>query len=454
MQTVTSVDDLIKEPVTKKRKYACDSEDCNATFKRLSHLNGHKRTHSDERPYACDFEDCNAAFKRRDALNAHKRNHINERPYACDFEDCNATFKILCTLNDHKRTHSVERPYACDFEDCNAAFKLLNILNVHKLTHSDERPYVCDFEDCNAAFKRRNAFDSHKRTHSDERPYVCDFEDCNAAFKQSSSLTKHKRIHTGEQPYVCDFEDCNTAFKQSSSLITHKRTHSGELPYKCGDEHCTQQFASSGTRNTHFKRWHTEEGIRRHRLQEERIEKLFIANEIPYTREVHISYSCFDSSNKHRAKLDFVVPTDRAVFIVEIDEHSHDNTWDYTVSCEQAKMSYVETALTICADPSVGRQPTVWLRYNPDTFKIDGKTVRTFKKDREEVLLRFLRNYVPTRPMTIMYLYYGCHSGPNGEWAQPTVLDDEDYSDEMKQFVEIVTQSTVAQLVATPLIDK
>lgn len=72
--------------------------------------------------------------------------------------------------------------------------------------------------------------------------------------------------------------------------------------------------------------------------------------------------------------------------------------------------------------------PVVFVRYNPDTFKVDGATKRVLKVEREKQLVQFLRGMqTPLKPLSIQYMFYNCTDG---------VLDvvrDPDYNAEMKK---------------------
>ena len=52
----------------------------------------------------------------------------------------------------------------------------------------------------------------------------------------------------------------------------------------------------------------------------------------------------------------------------------------------------------------------VFIRYNPDAFHIDGKTVRVYEKKRHDLLLKTVREYmkpsVDSETSDVVYLYY------------------------------------------------
>jgi hypothetical protein len=143
---------------------------------------------------------------------------------------------------------------------------------------------------------------------------------------------------------------------------------------------------------------------------------------------------------KTRAYLDFVIYKENFVFIVECDEHQHDESyspWGYTVACELSRMSHVQNALTIAATSSLQKSvaPIVWLRYNPNKFFIDGKraSTRVIRSIRERRLLHILKTFVPTQPVSVIYMYYDVHT-VNGK-LEPKILSHEDYNSEFRKCV-------------------
>ncbi|TRY98259.1 hypothetical protein DNTS_021343, partial [Danionella cerebrum] len=194
-------------------------------------------TQSSEHPFQC--LDCGKSFKWLSRLAHHLRSHNNERPYRCNL--CPKAFKGSSALLYHQRSHSGEKPYKCD--DCGKAFKRSSLLQIHRSVHTGLRSFQCSY--CPLTFKWSSHYQYHLRQHTGECPYPCD--SCSKAFKNSSSLRRHKNVHLGFKPYVCDV--CNKAFSQSTNLRQHMRIHTGERPYTCGD--CGRSFTHSSNLALH-----------------------------------------------------------------------------------------------------------------------------------------------------------------------------------------------------------
>jgi hypothetical protein len=85
--------------------------------------------------------------------------------------------------------------------------------------------------------------------------------------------------------------------------------------------------------------------------------------------------------------------------VVEVDEDQHRS---YDPECERIRMINILGALEMRC---------VFIRYNPDVFHIDGKTVRVYEKKRHELLLKTIREYMnpsfdPQATADVVYLYY------------------------------------------------
>jgi len=70
------------------------------------------------------------------------------------------------------------------------------------------------------------------------------------------------------------------------------------------------------------------------------------------------------------------------VVIVEVDEHQHSM---YDVSCERARELHISDA--------IGR-PTYFIRYNPDSYHVNGTVVKVKTTIRETRLISVLREFL------------------------------------------------------------
>ncbi len=96
---------------------------------------------------------------------------------------------------------------------------------------------------------------------------------------------------------------------------------------------------------------------------------------------------------------DFVYEWAEGVLVLEFDEQMHS---DRVKRCELVRMAAVSSGF--------GARPVIWIRFNPDPFKVNGSTLTTTRKTREKILLKMLRDTIGNADydhvMTICYLCY------------------------------------------------
>jgi len=105
---------------------------------------------------------------------------------------------------------------------------------------------------------------------------------------------------------------------------------------------------------------------------------------------------------------DFLFQWDEGTLILEFDEEMHQ---DRIKRCELVRQAEVSMGF--------GGKPTVWVRFNPDAFKLDGATLVTTKKKRNAVLLEILEKYIGNANydylMQVVYVCYDKQESGDGE---------------------------------------
>ena len=372
----------------------------------------------------CDV--CLKVLRSRSELAIHMRKHTGERPYRCDYEGCSAAFTHSCTLMTHKRLHSGEKPYKCDYEGCSAAFAQSNGLVTHKRTHSGEHPYKCDYEGCSSAFSTGTGLTRHKLFHTGETPYPCDYEGCSAAFSRSDNLATHMRIHSEATPFKCDYDGCSAEFRQASNLIYHRKSHSVE-GQQCRKKKETHFFRALESYETQRGKW---------------------------TREHWVNFRCFrqDADNsKAFARLDgyrlVMTPLGPPVHLAgELDEDGHNNPAWYPPECDLKRMLDVSTYGT--AEIEVGQQ-ILWLRLNPDAFRVNGARQYVPKKARYALFVKIVEDLesgclVLPGIINVMYLFY---TTTRIDKLPDTVASADNFREFASQvhFIDARTYKTIAQ---------
>ena len=96
---------------------------------------------------------------------------------------------------------------------------------------------------------------------------------------------------------------------------------------------------------------------------------------------------------------DFLYEWDEGALVLEYDEQMHK---DRIKRCELVRQAEVSMGF--------GGKPTVWVRFNPDAFKVNGATLTTTKKQREAVLLETLEKHIGNANydylMQVVYICY------------------------------------------------
>ncbi|XP_076208214.1 transcriptional repressor CTCFL isoform X6 [Aptenodytes patagonicus] len=202
---------------------------CTFTSLRLSSLNRHVKTHSDEKRHVCHL--CLKAFRTATLLHNHVNVHTGEKPYECYV--CQAKFTQSGTMKIHmlQKHGEIVPKYQCPHCSTFIArrsdleyfygkyihcFTGVHLRNLHSYMAVAIK---CSY--CEAVFHERYALIQHKKTHRNEKRFKCD--QCSYACKQERRLIVHKRTHTGEKPFTCLC--CSKSFRRKQLLTLHFRKH-------------------------------------------------------------------------------------------------------------------------------------------------------------------------------------------------------------------------------------
>ena len=132
------------------------------------------------------------------------------------------------------------------------------------------------------------------------------------------------------------------------------------------------------------------------------------------------------------ARLDFVLYKEDHIIILSVDEFQHKHI---EVLCEVARMSKVVCSIRQSGDI----RRILWLRFNPDSFTVDGETKRVPMKLREKTLAKCIDSSKKllenSSNVSIYYLYYDCFSNSDNILTGDVLLSP-DYSQEWKELVK------------------
>ena len=283
--------------------------------------------------------------------------------------------------------------------------------------HLKQKDFKCDVEGCDYECVTSGKLLVHKRIHSTTRPFVCTWHGCNYSCKQSNGLRHHMRTHTGEKPYSCRF--CGETFRASGTLKSHERTHTGERPFLC--DVCGEAFARNDYLKHHMEREHNDAYVARRKQQEERVSRALLATGwtewfhselMPparhFKREKKIDFTCVDADDTF-CRIDFVLGYDSGYIFLEVDENQHKFGYDSLLSCDMKRMAKVMASIT--TECTVTRPRIFWLRYNPNSWHVEGVLQSISKNDREVWLTMFLNDMQLEEDLLVGYAYYDVSEG-------------------------------------------
>ena len=166
---------------------------------------------------------------------------------------------------------------------------------------------------------------------------------------------------------------------------------------------------------------------KRRKTKEDQVAKALTEAGITYQREVHIGYSCseLETDNKKNARIDFLIERPTHRILLENDENQHK---DRIMSCEVARMAWVMEAI----QAGQNTRPTLWIRFNPDSFKINGQNQKIPKKERFHQLCQEICKERPNLKdgFRILYMYYDLDDN-----LELKILEDDDYPEWFKPMI-------------------
>ncbi|XP_075624960.1 transcriptional repressor CTCFL [Balearica regulorum gibbericeps] len=230
---------------TGTRPYKCN--DCDMAFVTSGELSRHRRyKHTLEKPFKCSV--CKYSSVEASKMKRHIRSHTGERPYACDL--CSYASKDAYKLKRHMITHSGEKPYECYV--CQAKFTQSGTMKIHMLQkHGENVPkYQCPH--CNTFIARKSDLGVHLRKLHSYMAVAIKCSYCEAVFHERYALIQHKKTHRNEKRFKCD--QCSYTCKQEQRLTVHKQTHTGEKPFTCLC--CSKSFRQKQLLTLHFRKHH------------------------------------------------------------------------------------------------------------------------------------------------------------------------------------------------------
>lgn len=400
-----------------RKPYVCDVEECFKAFSTKKDLQRHTNTHTGAKPHVCDI--CGTAFANDANLRTHMNTHTHEKVYRCDHEGCEKEYYASSHLQIHKQTHENPKSHSCPHDGCDKRYAQLSGLNTHiKAKHMDIW-FECP-RGCGKKFRRQRGMRTHVEVVHDKIRYPCRHDGCDRDFGYTSHRNIHELSHNGVKPHEC--ASCDSNFRTAAELRAHTFIHLGYKPLSFPDEHCDFTCVWQSALKVHISRKHSEEGAQNQKRQEAKVSRHFEKLGLAHKREHRIDFTCIDS-DKYWASIDFVIEMSGGIVFLEVDENQHRFGYG-SVSCDLKRMAHVMEALALDGNTL----PILWIRYNPNAFRIAGKLQKVLQRDREEALYEKIVNWVPSRPMELAYMYYDI-----GNTGELEVFGDPSYDSYFKQ---------------------
>ncbi len=415
-----------------KRRYPCPEGLCEKTFAESGPAKRHHRSiHLQIKSFVC--QECSTAHQSKQNLERHQLTHRpkEDRPYACD--QCDLTCTTEQNLTIHKNgVHLNLREYTCQFDECGNTYKQAAHLTQHIRKHLDLKPFVCSV--CGYAARQTAHLAIHMLRHTGELPHICD--KCpehveRKAFTTPQQLVIHDRqYHTGERPFACPVPGCqHPPYASSGALAQHVQSHTPVFKYVCPEPLCDNlAYRHAQSLAFHMQSHHTEEGQQRKKKKETIIFDLLKHHDISFNGQHTVDFRCVGGPRETvRGFIDFMVEVRDAdgkltgIIFLEVDEDQHKS---YAINCDTRRMADVYESLIVEGNSF----PILFIRYNPDVFKVNSEKTKVLSKDRQARLINLLKNWDFTQPFAILYMYYDTN-----EDGCPKIFDDAAYNEAFKE---------------------
>ncbi|KAG5186405.1 hypothetical protein JKP88DRAFT_272668 [Tribonema minus] len=407
-----------------------------------------KAVHDGVKNILCTQPGCNKTFSAKQKMLKHvKAVHDRIKDIECTDPDCDKMFSEKFDMLKHvKAVHDGVKDIECTRPDCGQMFAQ----RAHMLRHISEvhegiKEIECTHPDCDRTFSQQINMINHVKTvHDGVKDIKCSEDGCETMFSSKQKMLLHvKAIHSGLKDIECTDSTCNKMFSDRSNMLRHvKAVHNGIKDVECADPDCTQKFSTNQEMRIHYDCWHTVEGQQKKIRKQDRVRQVL---ESAYTvdSECHVRYQggCVPDPDKFCARIDYhVLGITNAIVIVECDEQGHK---DYTLTCELSRMEQIHEAI-IKANFSMvvakageayaltaSMKPVVFVRFNPDPWKVDGEKELSRRCDREAVLLEVLQDISDgtlelPHPLNLVYIGYSMLDG------EPVVCGDPDFAPQMR----------------------
>jgi hypothetical protein len=130
---------------------------------------------------------------------------------------------------------------------------------------------------------------------------------------------------------------------------------------------------------------HSEKGMQRQKISEEKMAKYLTSVGIDYSREHYCDHRCTEIQEDKWSMLDFLMIMFGVIIIVENDEEQHRS---YMTVCEVKRIAEIVESWAVGGNTL----PIVFIRYNPHGFTVNGVEQKVSQEKRLEKLFEILND--------------------------------------------------------------
>ena len=150
-------------------------------------------------------------------------------------------------------------------------------------------------------------------------------------------------------------------------------------------------FSSAQSLLRHMRRKHSGQPKALTKVKELSVYKALQAADIAFEYQKYLPFDrCELNSETKYAFVDFAITASWGALLLEVDEDQHSSR---DASCDPRR------DFDMCASLALGsRHKVVVLRYNPDSFRIDGKNIPVTTKEKQRRLVEVIRAWLLEDP--------------------------------------------------------
>ena len=246
--------------------------------------------------------------------------------------------------------------------------------------------------------------------------------------------TRHKKDGMIKQPRK-KCKDCDSIAQYGTLVQIHCEEHKTDQEYNLVERTCQNLICAGNHKIDILDRFghcvsfcsaiKESQMLRKHQKKKEEVIGKLIDREILtslYMRDQRGDNGCSTS------RPDFVYHLNTHILIIEVDEGQHKGY--NNCGTTKAEKQDVENRRMYNMSSEFDGLPSIFIRYNPDSYRVGGTIVKTSDQQRHSTLIRWVKKCmtdVPNDGIWVKYLFYDGYEESNIVFQQ---LTEKDFSKE------------------------